>query len=59
MPLCANLRVVSVVVKVVNSILLNHDQFQALVDKVDVQYGELLCDLRKESATFLALLLVY
>ena len=34
--------VVSVVVKVVNSILsrsLNHRQFQALVDEVDVQYG--------------------
>ena len=35
--------VMSVVVKVVNSILsrsLNHHQFQALVDEVDVQYGD-------------------
>ena len=41
----------SVVVKVVNSILsrsLNHRQFQALVDGVDVQYGDLLyfCEVR-------------
>ena len=37
--------VMSVVVKVVNSILsrsLNHRHFQALVDEVDVQYGDLL-----------------
>ena len=37
--------VMSVVVKVVNSILsqsLNHRQFQALVDEIDVQYGDLL-----------------
>ena len=37
--------VMSVVVKVVNSILsrsLNHRQFQAQVDEVDVQYGHLL-----------------
>ena len=37
--------VMSVVVKVVNSILsrsLNHRQFHALVDEVDVQYGDLL-----------------
>ena len=37
--------VMSAVVKVVNSILsrsLNHRQFQALVDEVDVQYGDLL-----------------
>ncbi len=41
----------SVVVNVVNSILsrsLNHRQFQALVDEVDVQYGDLLyfCEVR-------------
>ena len=39
--------VMSVVVKVVNSILsrsLNHRQFQALVDEVDVQYGDLFAD---------------
>ena len=37
--------VMSVVVKVVNCILsrsFNHRQFQALVDEVDVQYGDLL-----------------
>ena len=43
--------VMSVVVKVVNSILsrsLNHRQFQALVDEVDVQYGDLFyfCEVR-------------
>ena len=44
----------SVVVKVVNSILyrsLNHRQFQALVDEVGVQYGDLLyyCEVRSLS----------
>ena len=37
--------VMSIVVKVVNAILsrsLNHRKFQALVDEVDVQYGDLL-----------------
>ena len=37
--------VMSVVVKVVNAILsrsLNHRKFQALVDEVDMQYGDLL-----------------
>ena len=43
--------VMSVVVKVVNSILsrsLNHRQFQALVDEVDVQYGDMFyfCEVR-------------
>ena len=42
---------ISVVVKVVNSILsrsLNHCQFQALVDDVDAQYGDLFyfCEVR-------------
>ena len=41
-------------VKVVNSILprsLNHLQFQAMVDEVDVQYGDLLyfCEVRRMS----------
>ena len=43
--------IMSVVVKVVNSILyrsLNHRQFQAVVDEVNVQYGDLLyfCEVR-------------
>ena len=43
--------VVSVVVKVVNSILsrsLNHPQFQALVNEIEVQCGDLLyfCEVR-------------
>ena len=61
--------VMSIVVKVVNAILsrsLNYRKFQALVDEVDVQYGDFceirwlgrgallsrVCDLQKEIATF-------